>query len=128
MNHTDQTIPEIRVLRAMSNMLCIYGLCGRRACRRARACRGEPRDCLRRYAPLVPEDAREGAKAMAWAGRRGLSFDDLLDDARDDVLALADWAAGITASYRRAVRPGSQNTRDHRAAGAGSKAAFGRDQ
>ncbi len=101
MNDTDQSIPETRVLRALSNLLCIHGLCGRRACRRARACRGEPRDCLPRYAPLVPDEARDGAKAMAWAGRRGLSFDDLLDDARDDVLALADWANGITASYRR---------------------------
>jgi hypothetical protein len=91
-------------------MLCIHGLCGRRACRRARACRGEPRDCLPRYAPLVPEEAREGAKAMAWAGRRGLSFDDLMDDARDDVLALTDWANGVAGSYRRrrAALPGNR--------------------
>ena len=101
MNHPDQPIPDTRTLRALSDLICIHGLCGRRACRRARACRGEPRDCLQRYAPLVPEEARDGAKAMAWAGRRGLSFDDLLDDARDDVLALVDWANGVTASYRR---------------------------
>lgn len=112
MNHPIQAILETCALRNASNLLCIHGLCGRRACRRARACRGEPRDCLRRYAPLVPEEAREGAKAMAWAGRRGLSFDDLLDDARDDVLALADWAEGITASYRRrrAALPGNRRS------------------
>ncbi|MGE3159223.1 MAG: hypothetical protein AB7E84_20440 [Xanthobacteraceae bacterium] len=127
MNHIDQQpTPEIRVLRAVSNMLCIHGLCGRRACRRARACHGEPRDCLHRYARLVPEDAREGAKAMAWAGRRGLCFDDLLDDARDDVLALADWANAITASYRRSVLPDRQAS-DPRVAGTES-AAMNQDQ
>jgi hypothetical protein len=101
MNHIEQRNADTRTLRALSDLICIHGLCGRRGCRRARACRGEPRDCLHRYAPLVPEEARDGAKAMAWAGRRGLSFDDLLDDARDDVLALVDWANGVTASYRR---------------------------
>jgi hypothetical protein len=47
---------------------------------------------------------------MAWAGRRGLSFDDLLDDARDDVLALLAWANAVTASYRRSVLPGRYDT------------------
>ena len=108
MNQTNEPIPDTRALRNASNLLCIHGLCGRRACRRARACRGEPRDCLHRYAPLVPEEAREGAKAMAWAGRRGLSFDDLLDDARDEVLALADWARGVAASYRRSLLRGDR--------------------
>jgi hypothetical protein len=125
MTHTDQPIPETRTLRALSDLICIHGLCGRRACRRARACRGEPRDCLRRYAPLVPEEAREGAKAMASAGRRGLSFDDLLDDARDDVLALVDWTDAVAASYRSARLGERENPR---VTGAGSQSTAGRDQ
>ena len=96
-----QPIDETRVLRADSDMLYLHGLCGRRACRRARSCRGEPRACLTRYAPLVPEDAREGAQAMMVAAcRQGFSFDELMDDARREVLALVAWTDAVTASYR----------------------------
>ena len=95
------TTADTRVLRGLSAMLRLHGLCGRRACRRAHACRGEPRECLMRYAPLVPEDAREGAKAMIAAQSRGQDFDELLDDARADVMALAAWAGAVEASYRR---------------------------
>jgi hypothetical protein len=67
----------------------LHGLCARRACR------GESRACLARYAPLVPEEAREGAKEMIAAKSQGLSF----DDAREDVAALAAWAGAVDASY-----------------------------
>ncbi len=97
----ENTSDVTRVLRGLSAMLRLHGLCARRACRRAGACRGEPRECLSRYAPLVPEDAREGAKAMIDARSRGLSFDELLDDARDDVMALTAWAGAVAASGRR---------------------------
>ena len=101
-----QPINETRVLRAASDMLYLHGLCGRRACRRARSCRGEPRACLSRYAPLVPEDAREGAQAMVAGRQQGFSFDELMDDARREVLALVAWTDAVTASYRRVVFPG----------------------
>ncbi len=91
---------ETHVLRGLSDMLCLYGLCGRRACRRARTCHGEPRQCLARYAPLVPEDAREGAKEMIDGKRLGLSFDELMDGAREEVLALSAWAGAVAATYR----------------------------
>jgi hypothetical protein len=92
---------ETRALRGLSAMLRLHGLCGRTACRRARSCHGEPRDCLGRYAPLVPADAREGAKAMIEGQSRGLSFDELIDEARDEVMALAAWAEAVAASRRR---------------------------
>ena len=96
------------MLRAASDLLHLHGLCGRRACRRAHSCRGEPRGCLTRYAPLVPEDARDGAQAMVEGRQQGFTFDELMEDARHEVLALVAWADAITASYRRvalAVRP-----------------------
>ena len=49
----------------------------RPTCRRAHACRGEPRACLARYWPLVPRDARNGVKAMLDALDRGLDFETL---------------------------------------------------
>jgi hypothetical protein len=78
----------------------LHGLCSRPACRRRRACSGEPRDCLSRYAPLVPEDAREGAKAMIAAKWRDRSFEELIDEAPDEVMALADWANAVARSGR----------------------------
>ena len=100
--HTDQPIPETPVLRGLSDLLCLYGLCGRRACRRARSCRGEPQQCLARYAPLVPEDARDGAKHVIAGKRLGLSFDELMEEARAEVLALSAWANAIAAGCRAA--------------------------
>ncbi len=101
--HAMNTTAETCVLRGLAAMLRLDGLCGRTACRRAGACRGEPRDCLRRYAPLVPADARDGAKAIIEGQARGLSFEELLDDARDEVMALAAWAEAVAASRRRRV-------------------------
>lgn len=77
------------MLRWFSNLMGLSHLCTRAKCRRAHACCGEPRICLARYAPLVPEDAREGAKAMLDGRERGLSFDDARKEFAeiDDLLA-----------------------------------------
>jgi hypothetical protein len=64
------------LLRWFANLMCLPHLCGQAKCRRAQWCRGEPRKCLMRYAPLVPEDAREGAKAMLDGQWDGLTFDE----------------------------------------------------
>ncbi len=94
----ERAAAETRLLRTLADMICLYGLCAHPACRRGRRCRGEPRDCLPRYAPLVPEDAREGAKAMIGARWHGLSFEELIDDAEDEVGALVDWADAVERS------------------------------
>jgi hypothetical protein len=63
------------LLRWLSNLMGLSHVCARAKCRRAHACCGKPRICLARSAPLVPEDAREGVKAMLDRRERGLSFD-----------------------------------------------------
>jgi hypothetical protein len=77
------------VLRWLADLIGLPALCAQAKCRRAQWCRGEPRVCLARYAPLVPEDAREGAKAMIDGCSRGLSFDEAREefDEIDDLLA-----------------------------------------
>ena len=89
-------------LRWMSNMICLWGLCSSPACRRARACKRDPRECLARYAPLVPKDAREGVKAMMEGLRCGLSYDEVRDGATDEVAAVEDWIECVEDCARRA--------------------------
>ena len=79
----------------------LCALCSRPKYNRAQACRGEPRNCLARYAPLVPEDAREGVKAMIDGAMRRLSFDDVRDEA-PEVDDLLDWRALVAGSAARA--------------------------
>jgi hypothetical protein len=92
---------ETLALRRMSKTLSLWGVCTHRACRRARACRGNPRDCLPRYSPLVPEDARAGADAMAEGWRFDLSFEEVLEEAPDEVKALDAWGRAVIASANR---------------------------
>ncbi len=87
-------------LRWMSNVLRLCHLCARPACRRAQACRGEPRECLARYAPLVPEEARDGAQAMMESKDIGLSFDELRDEA-PEVDDLIEWQELVQTSAAR---------------------------
>jgi len=80
--------------------MCLWGLCARPSCRRARACRGEPRDGLHRYALLVPEAARDGVAAMLDGLRSRMDFDALLEDA-PEMEDLMDWAECVVGSARR---------------------------
>ena len=88
------------VYRWMANMICLWGLCAKPACRRARACRRDPQDCLARYAPLVPEEAREGVKVLLEGRQYGLSYDDVRADAPEEVAAVENWIARVNASRR----------------------------
>ena len=85
-------------LRWMADMLSLWGLCGRPACRRARQCKCEPRDCLARYAPLAPELARDGVKVLLDALPYRIDYDDLREDAPDEVTALEQWRARVAQS------------------------------
>ena len=46
------------LLREASDMMALWGACENKACRRARECRRKPNDCVARYAPLLPPNAR----------------------------------------------------------------------
>lgn len=91
-------------LRWTADTLCLWSLCGKSACRRSRTCSGAPRDCLARYAPLVPDEAREVVKLMLDGMRGGLSYHDLCDAAPGEFVALEEWEELVrnsTAVHRR---------------------------
>jgi hypothetical protein len=86
-------------LRITSNLLCLWALCGKLGCRRAKRCKGKPDDCITRYAPLVPEAARCGVLAVAAAGSYGIGDDDMRADAGAELAALEAWIAQVEAAY-----------------------------
>jgi hypothetical protein len=88
------------VLRWLADAMCLGGLCARAKCRRAMACRGEPRECLSRYAPLVPEDAREGVKAMLDGMMRGIAFGVMHQECEEEIEALGEWMELVEQSHR----------------------------
>jgi hypothetical protein len=61
--------------RLIADLYCIWRLCGRAECRRARTCRGTPEDCLGRCMPLVPEDARMWVVALMQGKELGETFE-----------------------------------------------------
>jgi hypothetical protein len=93
----------IPALRWMANALSLWGLCAKPGCRRAQGCKGDPRQCLARYAPLAPEEARDGVAAMLEGLQSGLSFDDVRDEACAEIAALDDWNARVAAARDRAA-------------------------
>jgi hypothetical protein len=101
-----------RSLRATADLLCLWGLCNKTACRRAGMCRRDARDCLARYAAFAPEDARCGALALLQGARDGVSADDVRAHVPDDIAALAAWTAQVRAAARgpggaQAAEPGT---------------------
>ena len=86
-------------LRITANLLCLWGLCASAACRRAKGCKGNPGDCVTRYAPLVPEDARYGVLAIACAANDGVSNDDMRAAAPAEIAALEAWITQVHAAH-----------------------------
>ncbi len=111
MKHDDSNDPAlIPTLRWMSDMACLWGLCRNAACGRARQCRRDPRSCLRRRAPLVPDEVRGGVALMLGGKQQGVSYEDLRAQAPVAIAAVEDWIARVKASASSssgAIDPGN---------------------
>lgn len=85
--------------RLASDMLCLWALCGKPACRRARGCRRDPRSCATRYGPLVPEEARFGMLAVLQGAQDGVGIDEVRRYEPAGIAALEAWLAQVAASH-----------------------------
>ena len=101
----NRTRGETALARRISDMMQLSTLCRRAGCYRAKACRGEPRACLARYAPLVPDEARDWVKAMLDGMQDRLDFDEVLAAHADEFEAYADWLAMLDRIRAKAVMP-----------------------
>jgi hypothetical protein len=81
--------------RRYSADMNLWIFCRTTRCYRARDCRGDASDCIARYAPLVPEEVRDGARLLLRDEDTSSvlgSVETLLDDA-EATEALDEWEA-----------------------------------
>lgn len=76
--------------RQWSDLYCLWRLCGKHACRRSHACKGDTRACFRAL-PLVPPEALLFMKGFDEGHDEGLSFDEMLERNEEEWAALKDW-------------------------------------
>jgi hypothetical protein len=78
---------------AWSGLFATWRLCDNAACRRARACRGEVRACLKAKFPLLPERVRDWFMGFLWHKQERFPFEDMIDNLESSGhgQALRDW-------------------------------------
>ncbi len=100
-SHAREYAAETRVLRYMSDSLALPALCRTATCRRTGHCKGEPRECLRRLAPLVPEDAREWMKAALEGLKEDRDFFEVRAEYADEFEAFVAWRETLAHAHPR---------------------------
>lgn len=88
--------------RFTADLLRLWALCGKRACRRAQSCKRDARACLGRYSPLAPEQARFGALALLKGAQDGVDRGTVRLYVPNDIAALEAWTAAIAATNGQA--------------------------
>ncbi len=86
--------------RWLADLYCLWRLCGKTTCLRARACNGDMRLCLRSL-PLVPDDARHFIAGFEHGREDKLTFDEMTDLYFEELVALENWRALVMTSLRR---------------------------
>jgi hypothetical protein len=76
--------------RWIADLYCLWRLCGKSACRRARACKCDTRSCLRAL-PLVPPEALLFLKGFDEARVEWLSFDEMMARNEEEWAAVEEW-------------------------------------
>lgn len=62
--------------RWRAQMLCLWKLCPKAACRKARACSGDPDFCVERFELLVSDDVRTAVESLHDGKLYGHSYDE----------------------------------------------------
>jgi hypothetical protein len=84
--------------RWICDLYCLWRFCGKAACLRQQACRGDWRDCLPRCLPLVPPEALGFLAGFDEAQAEGLPFDEMLVELTDEVQLLTEWKRRVAES------------------------------
>ena len=85
--------------RWLSDLYCLWRLCPRSACRRAKGCRRDDGKCQTGLA-LVPPDALDFIVCFEDARDNNLSYDEMIDLYAAELAALECWRAQVVISQR----------------------------
>src|SRR5688572_1998426 len=82
-------------MRPFADLLCLWRLCAKPACSRARSCRGDARVCFPRLGVLLPEGVQDWYDGVREAQAQGKPFNDAMAelDMTDAGHALREWYA-----------------------------------
>lgn len=81
----------------IADLYCLWRLCPRAACRRAKACRGDGCICQAGLA-LVPSEALDFMLAFEQARDDRLTYDEMIDICSEEIGALERWRAQVERS------------------------------
>ncbi len=98
---------------AQCNSLAFWRKCGERACKRRHTCAGDPYACFDRQWARYPEEAKIAIRAFIKARVAGLSFDQAIIAAADEVERFEELVAKFSPHAGAAVQPPSQDVADH---------------
>ncbi len=92
---------DVTALRKVADNAAFYMLCrqGRGVCTRAQKCRGNPHECVGRFANLMPEEAYDWIEATLRGYREGLTFDQLAEEYPDELVAIAEWRRSLKTAF-----------------------------
>src|SRR5579875_1438757 len=81
--------------RSFSDIFSFWCLCDLAACRRAGCCKGNPSHCVGMFRPMLADDVHDGGIAVFEGKMEGLSFEQLLERHRDELMAWIAWKLRI---------------------------------
>jgi hypothetical protein len=93
----DYTDPHRITARWISDLYGLWRACPHAGCRRAKACRNDPRDCEPGMA-LVPPDALAFLEAMEEAHGDRLSYDEMIEVCSEELATLERWRDQVARS------------------------------
>ena len=84
---------DAEALRRFAGMLCLWRLCAKDSCRRARSCRGRAHRCGRRNFRALPDGVRAFFADFLAAKHAGLSFDQFKREMEgsEEFMAVSAW-------------------------------------
>jgi hypothetical protein len=80
----------IALNRAFSDTLSLWRLCEASRCKRRR-CMRVPAECLKACLPLLSDEVRAGGVAFIEGKIEGLSYEELLAESEDVIMAMNEW-------------------------------------
>jgi len=104
MSHSKRSkrqLTQSTAARRLSDLYCLWRLCGTQACRRSRECKGDARSCFLAL-PLVPKDALAFLQAFDEGQADSLSFDEMMALNADEWDAVNAWRERVASTLPNA--------------------------